>query len=286
MTPATAKQSGGVADPRQAAKPASALGRFFSLENRYLAPMFITCILLAGQLGFGVLESFSRTLLAITTSIALELFLGRWTYGKFPNVASAYISGISVGILVRSPEYWPYVVTSGLSITSKYVLRWRGYQLWNPSNFAICAMLLLAPESFATLSIQWGNTIWPMLVIWVLGALIVHRVRRFHITATYVVAFLVLAAVRSAITGHSLLSEVAPITGPMYQLFIFFMITDPKTTVTPKWGQCLVAALVAVVEMILRLAQVVNAPFFALTIVGPAALALEIWRRSGKQVRV
>jgi len=68
----------------------------------------------------------------------------------------------------------------------------------------------------------------------------------------------------------------------MYQLFIFFMITDPKTTVTPKWAQCLVVVLIAVVEMILRLAQVVNAPFFALTMVGPAAMLAEIlggpWR--------
>jgi hypothetical protein len=55
------------------------------------------------------------------------------------------------------------------------------------------------------------------------------------------------------------------------------MITDPKTTVQPKWGQCLVVFLVAVVEMILRLAQNVNAPFFALTIVGPLALIAEIW---------
>ena len=37
----------------------------------------------------------------------------------------------------------------------------------------------------------------------------------------------------------------------MYQLFIFFMITDPKTTVRPKWAQCLVAFLVAAVEAIL-----------------------------------
>ena len=73
------------------------------------------------------------------------------------------------------------------------------------------------------------------------------------------------------------MAEVAPITGPMYQLFIFFMITDPKTTVRPKWGQCLVAFLVAVMEMILRLAQNVNAPFFALTIVGPIAMIVDIW---------
>jgi len=37
---------------------------------------------------------------------------------------------------------------------------------------------------------------------------------------------------------------------------------------------------VAVAELILRLAHVVNAPFFALTIVGPAAMLVEIWRSS------
>jgi hypothetical protein len=39
--------------------PAAAVwARWCSLENRYLAPMFITCILAAGQLSFGVLESY------------------------------------------------------------------------------------------------------------------------------------------------------------------------------------------------------------------------------------
>jgi hypothetical protein len=95
-----------------------------------------------------------------------------------------------------------------------------------------------------------------------------------------VASFVALALLRTLITGHPFLAEVAPITGPMYQLFIFFMITDPKTTVTPKWAQCLVAGLVAVAELVLRLAHVVNAPFFALTIVGPAAMLVEIWRSS------
>jgi len=262
----------------------SALGRFFSVENRYLPPLFITMILLVGQLSFGLLESFSRTALAIATAIVFELVLGRIAFGKYPNLASAYISGISVGILVRSPEYWPYALTSAIAITSKYVLRWKGHHLWNPSNFAICVMLLLAPEYFATLSIQWGNTVWPMMIVWALGALIVYRAQRFHISATYVISFVVLAALRSAITGHALLAEIAPITGPMYQLFIFFMITDPKTTVRSKSGQCLVAFLVAVLEMILRLAQNVNAPFYALTIVGPLALIIDIWWESRQQV--
>jgi enediyne biosynthesis protein E5 len=88
----------------------------------------------------------------------------------------------------------------------------------------------------------------------------------------------VLAGVRTLITGHPFLAEVAPITGPMYQLFIFFMITDPKTTVKSKTGQCVVAFLVAVAEMMFRLAQNVDAPYFALTVVGPIAMIVDIWR--------
>ena len=70
-----------------------------------------------------------------------------------------------------------------------------------------------------------------MVVIWVLGAVIVWRVGRLHISATYVASFLLFSLVRSAVTGNPWLASVAPITGPMYQLFIFFMVTDPKTTV-------------------------------------------------------
>ena len=48
--------------------------RFFSIDNRYLPPILITAILLAGQLSFGLLESFSRTILAIAAALIVELF--------------------------------------------------------------------------------------------------------------------------------------------------------------------------------------------------------------------
>jgi hypothetical protein len=86
----------------------------------------------------------------------------------------------------------------------------------------------------------------------------------------------VFAFVRSVVTGHPFLSEVAPITGPMYQLYIFFMITDPKTTVRSFRGQCVVAFLVAAVEAAFRLMQFVHAPYYALFVVGPAANLVEI----------
>jgi Na+-translocating ferredoxin:NAD+ oxidoreductase RnfD subunit len=261
-------------------QPAPKRSPWAFLDNRYTPPIFITCILLAGNFSFGMLESYQRTLLAIVTSLVVELLLGRMFFGRWPHPASAYITGISVGILIRSPAFWPYALCSAISITSKYALRINGRHIWNPSNFGISVLLFLVPEAVATLSIQWGNYLLPMIVIWVMGVVIVWRVRRLHITATYVASFLAFAFLRSWITGSPWQAEVSPITGPMYQLFVFFMITDPKTTVRSKRGQCIVAFLVAAAEMVMRLNQIVYAPFYALFCVGPAAFLLEAWLNS------
>ena len=251
--------------------------RWFSLENRFVPPVFITLILLIGHFSFGILESYWKTLLAICCSISAELLLGKIFIGKWPNIASAYISGISVGILLRSPAFWPYALCAVIAITSKYVVRIRNRHIWNPSNFGICVMLFLAAESVTTLSIQWGNNLWAMLIIWSLGSAIIWRLRRFHICATYVACFVAFALLRAWIVGDPWQSEVSPVTGPEYQLFIFFMITDPKTTVRSKAGQCVVAALVAAVELGLRLEQCIYAPLYALFLVGPIALMVEDW---------
>jgi len=251
-----------------------------SLDNRFIPPIFITLILLAGHLSFGILESYSKTLLAIGTSMLAELILGRIFLHKWPHLASAYITGISVGILLRSPAFWPYALCSLIAITSKYVLRIKGRHIWNPSNFGICVMLFLASEAVAGLSIQWGNNLWAMLVIWTLGSVIIWRLRRFHICAVYVISFVALALLRTWITGDPWQSEISPATGPEYQLFIFFMITDPKTTVRSKLGQSVVAFCVAVVEFFLRLDQSIYAPLYALFIVGPIAMLIEMWMNS------
>jgi Na+-translocating ferredoxin:NAD+ oxidoreductase RnfD subunit len=267
-----------ITPPLEVATP----GRF-RFDNRYVAPLFITCILLVGHLSYGILESYQRTALAIAAAIIAELILGRIFFGKWLNLASAYITGISVGILVRSPAYWPYALCSVISIMSKYVLRVKGRHIWNPSNFGIAVLLFLAPETMAILSIQWGNNLLPIVVIWTLGSIIIWRARRFHISATYVVSFFRFAFLRAWITGDPWQAEVAPITGPMYQLFVFFMITDPKTTVKSRMGQCVVAFCVALAEYFLRLDQVVYAPIFALFFVGPAANLIELWLDSRRQ---
>jgi enediyne biosynthesis protein E5 len=272
---------------------APATPRRFQIDSRFVAPLLISGILLAGHLSFGILEHWQKTALCVVFSIVCEAVLGLLVTRKVPHLASAYVSGISCGILVRSPDWWPYLLAPAISIASKYVIRLDGRHIWNPSNFAIAALLLLAPNSVASLSIQWGNSIWPMAIIWVLGSIIIYRLKRFHICATYILCFWLFAALRAAgsDTGQSFMirlwQEGAPITGPMYQLFIFFMITDPKTTVHSKKGQILVAFLVAACESAIRffapklgyIHLATHAPYYALTLMGPSANLLEIFQK-------
>ncbi len=246
------------------------------INLRYVPSILITLILLTGHISFGILKSYEAVVVAIGTSVVVELILGRLFYGEWPNASSGYTSGISVAILVRSPLLWPFALCSALSIMSKYVLRFKGRHIWNPSNFGLCALFFLAPFAVAPLNTQWGNNMWPMLIIWVVGLVTIWRVKRAHITVTYIAAFLVLAGVRGYITGDGFWAEAAPITGPMYQLFALFMITDPKTTVSSKTGEIAVTIVIAIVELFLRLGEVVYAPFYALFLVGPIAMIIDL----------
>ncbi|MCS4153359.1 Na+-translocating ferredoxin:NAD+ oxidoreductase RnfD subunit [Salinibacter ruber] len=249
------------------------------IDVRLVPPVLISLILVAGHYSFGILRGFESILLAIGTAVVVELAAGRLMYDSWPHPASAYTSGISVGILVRAPMLWPFALCSALSILSKYVLRVKGRHLWNPSNFGLCVLFFPAAYGLldiAPLNTQWGNSMWPMLVIWIVGLYTIWKVKRFHITATYIGAFVGLSLVRGIITGDGFWTEVAPLTGPMYQLFALFMITDPVTTVSSKKGEVGVTILIAIAEFFLRLAEFIAAPFYALFLVGPAAMLVEL----------
>ena len=78
----------------------------------------------------------------------------------------------------------------------------------------------------------------------------------------------------------------------MYQLFVFFMVTDPRTTVSTRRGRIIVVAVVALVETLIRLAGdfqlpllrpfYVSPPILALSIVGPIAMWWDLRRTAGR----
>jgi len=264
--------------------------RLGGLDPRYPVSFLITLILVLGEARYGILGGYDRLVTALGVCTATELVLSRTVRGRFAGVQSAYITGISLALLIkpRAGLLWPFALGGFVAIASKYVLQYRGRHLWNPSNFAISLLVLAAPGSIAILSRQWGNDLATNAVIWCFGLLIVSRVRMLHVTLSYVASFVALAMVRSMITGGPLLADIAPLTGPMYQLFIFFMVTDPKTTVSTPRGRMIVAAAVALAEAAIRMAGDFHVaalgplypapPIVALGIVGPLAKAMDLHR--------
>jgi hypothetical protein len=118
-------------------------------------------------------------------------------------------------------------------------------------------------------------------------------VRVLHITLTYVVSFFLLNALRATLLGQPLWPELAPITGPMYQLFIFFMITDPRTIVRDRKWQVIVTVLIAIAESLLRFASDRGWPLpiafnaapalAALWVVGPIAKWIDLRRNAPRK---
>jgi Na+-translocating ferredoxin:NAD+ oxidoreductase RnfD subunit len=266
--------------------------RTSKFDPRYLIAFLITLVLAAAQLRYHMLGSYDRLVLALGVCLATEALLSWFDRGKVVNLLSAYISGISLTLLLKPQggALWPFVLGGFIAIASKYVLRYRDNHLWNPTNFAVSALLLVAPAHVSVLSHQFGNDVTTNLVIWIFGLIIAARVGVLHITLTYVASFLLLNSVRALALGMPVLPEIAPITGPMYQLFIFFMITDPRTVVRGKRRQVVVAILIAVMETLIRFASDKGWPlptgfnaapaFFALASVGPAAKWLDLRRLS------
>jgi Na+-translocating ferredoxin:NAD+ oxidoreductase RnfD subunit len=267
--------------------------RASQLDPRYLIGLLITLVLLAAQLRYHMVGGYERLGLALAVCVATEALLSWFDRGKVVNLLSAYISGISLTLLIKPQggALWPFVIGGFLAISSKYVLRYREHHLWNPTNFAIVALLLVAPERVSVLSHQFGNEVTTNLVIWLFGLVIAARVGVLHITLTYVASFLLLNSLRAVGVGQPVLPELAPITGPMYQLFVFFMITDPRTVVRGRRRQIVVAIIVAVVEAVIRFASdrgwpmpiafYAAPPLVALAIVGPMAKWLDMRRSSG-----
>jgi len=262
------------------------------LDPRYLIAFLITLVLVAAQFRYRMTGSYSRLAVALLTCMAAEVLLSWFVRGKIANLLSAYISGLSLTLLIKpqASALWPFVLGGFLAIGSKYVLQYRNNHLWNPTNFAITVLLLATANRISVLSHQWGNDLATNLIIWAFGLVIATRVKVLHITLTYVASFLLLNSARAALLGQPVLPEIAPITGPMYQLFVFFMITDPRTIVRDRRWQVAVAVIIAFVETVIRFGSDQGWPlptafnvapaFLALFTVGPIAKWIDLRRSS------
>src|SRR5205814_10671861 len=120
--------------------------RLANIDPRYLVAFLITLVLVIAQLRYSIIGGYDRLATALLACVMSEALLSWLVRGKVVNLQSAYISGISLTLLTKpqGAVLWPFMLGGWLAISSKYVLQYRNNHLWNPTNSAICALLLLA----------------------------------------------------------------------------------------------------------------------------------------------
>ena len=204
---------------------------------------------LAGLLGYGVfwldLEVQTPTAVAIVvTALVAQLACTRLTArGRF-DPRSALISALSLCLLLRTGSLGLAILAAGVAIASKFTLRVRDKHVFNPTNFALVAMMLATGQVWVSPG-QWGSGLVFAFLLASAGGLVVNRAARADVTLAFLASWASLLVARSLWLGEPLAMAVHRLENGALVLFAFFMISDPRTTPDSRAGRLLFAALVA-----------------------------------------
>jgi len=232
-----------------------------------------------GQVGLGFWVSVPQILAAILTCAVIEVAITFRQAKAFVWPASAMLTGSGVALILRvvgTPpgEPWSmayvevFAVVAGLSLLSKYVIRYRGSHVFNPSNLGlVVAFIVLGSARVEPLDFWWAPLTNPAMilayaVILVGGSLITRRLHLLLLAVTFWVT-LALGLGTLAASGHCMVTRwsFAPVCGvdfvrailisPEILIFLFFMITDPKTVPAGRVARVVFGVLVAIVSTLL-----------------------------------
>ena len=171
---------------------------------------------------------------------------------------SAAISGLSLAILMRSNSLTLSVGLACLAILSKFIFRWKGKHLFNPTNFALDLGVLATGQVWITPN-QWGNGAILAFFIACMGSFVVERAARSDVSFSFLVTYSAAILMHAAWIGEPFLTAVKRLQTGSLLVFIFFMISDPKTTPDARSGRIVFGALVALVGIYLQISQGVQA---------------------------
>ena len=246
----------------------------------HVASVVITIHVL-GQVGLHFRVSVPQILAAVLTTAIIGVAISFRETKSFVWPASAMLTGSGIALILRVPgtpnDHWTFHAwyifagVAAFSLLTKYTIRYRGSHLFNPSNLGlVLAFLLLGSTRVEPLDFWWsplnGSMITAYAVILIGGLLITGRLRLLAAAATFWVALAIGLGVL-ATSGHCITARWAftPVCGydywhaiiisPEILIFLFFMITDPKTVPAGRVGRFVFGLLVAVVSVLLMAPQ-------------------------------
>jgi hypothetical protein len=207
-----------------------------------------------GWLGFRVSIAQILVTMAACATVEIAITFRRTAILVWP--ASALQTATSTALLLRvigteSGDYWTlhgwhlFVIVGVAGVLTKYTIRFSSGHVFNPSNVSlVLAFLILGSERVEPLDFWWGPLDLPMVaayaVILVGGLVICGRLKLLGLGAALWISLAAGLAILAA-TDHSFTTRysLTPITGahfwwiimtsPEIMIFMFFMITDPRT---------------------------------------------------------
>jgi enediyne biosynthesis protein E5 len=205
-------------------------------------------------------------------------FIGGGLSGFVIFLLPAHITALATSMMLFSGDaIMPLIfgVTIGIASKSVFTVMVAGKRrhFLNPSNTGIIATILVFPS---VLSIPYHFTeelygYWD----WALPALILctgtflnaRFTKRIPLILAWLLSFALQAVIRHYVFGTWLPASLATMTGVVFLLFTFYMITDPQTSPSSVRGQIIFGAAVGTVYGVLMAFHIVLTIFGALFLV-------------------
>ena len=219
------------------------------------------------MLGKTVLEfrvSWLQIYAAVLSVCVLDVLVVFLRTGAVVVPASGFISGLSLGLLVRAPSVWPFLLAGIATVLGKQIIRIRGTHVFNPSNLGLLSVLALPWAHAHTTPAQWGSSWVTLFLVLNFGLFIIYKIRRLHLVAAVLSGFVVFGLLRSLLGFGTLNGVYGSVLSGSLLLFAFFMITDPQTSPTTTRARVVFGVGVAGLDAILRIFGVPTSIFLAL----------------------
>ena len=226
----------------------------------------LSSLLFYGYLKLDINSDIAKCVLIISTVLTTQLIFTRlFKTGRF-DPKSPLISGLSLCLLMRADSLFLVVLCCVITIGSKFVLRWKGKHIFNPTNIAITSTLILSNGVWISPG-QWGNTAFLGFLIACIGGLVVNRANRSDVTYAFMFFYSALLLGRAVWLGDPLSIPFHQMQNGALLIFTFFMISDPKTTPDTRKGRILFAFMVSVIAYSFQFMLFnTNGLFYALSI--------------------
>lgn len=183
----------------------------------------------------------------------------------FDIIKSSLVISLGLLILLISRHWWFYGVAGVFAVSAKYFFRKDSENhIYNPTGFAIIAMLTFFPNYLFVRGDQFNGTLVPLLSVLFFGLNAIILSNRWRLTLSYISTSLVLSLLYCGLTQHRFLLLFGPDVGTSGLLFMFLMFTDPKTSPSNYKKQIFQGISIAFLNLTFRLLEFAYPQFVAL----------------------